>query len=150
MLFHFSLETLLRFRRSKERQMGLAAIQAAQNVARVRQEIEFVDSSRNGIVAGEIREMETSLPAAQIHFDRLCCSILAERRLELQKELVQLEELRTNCLRNFQRAHREREVVDTLRRRQLEVHRQQENRREQKRLDELFVMGCGFTKRQVT
>jgi flagellar export protein FliJ len=140
MPFHFPLETVLRFRRSLERQKELRLLEALRQVMAVKQGIEAVDRCAADILEDQHREMARAVPAAQLHFDRLRFSILKERRLELGKVLAQREEVFAHCQKEFFDDHRARESVEVLRQHQLQIYQQEERRREQRRLDDLFLL----------
>ncbi|HYM01212.1 MAG TPA: hypothetical protein VEZ90_19790, partial [Blastocatellia bacterium] len=85
--------------------------------------------------------------AAELQFDVLRLSLLMERRRELEKQLVDAETLRYARNQDFQQARRQREVMDTLRRHQIEIYRQQEVRQDQRRIDDLFLLRRAYLRR---
>jgi flagellar export protein FliJ len=136
MAFHFSLETFLRYRRSVERQRELKLLHAVQEVVSVTQEIAIVDGS----ISATLESQSHAVTGAQLHFDGLRCSVLRERRLQLERTLVQRQKFRALCEREFHAAHRDREAVEILREEQLQSYRLEEDRREQRRLDDIFLL----------
>src|SRR5271165_6477414 len=90
------------------------------------------------IAAQRRTQFESGISAAELQFDILCRSVLAEQRNSLERQLLEAEALRRACSEDFLRARRQREVIGTLRHHQLEDYQQEEARREQRRLDDLF------------
>jgi flagellar export protein FliJ len=140
MAFQFSLETLLRVRRSIERQQELKLLCAVRQVVSTVQEIEMADRAIAAVWASEQQELETEMRAAQLHFDAAWRVVLYERRKGLEKVLAEREALRAQCQKEFQAAHREREAVEVLREEQRERYRGDEERREQAQMDDLFLI----------
>jgi flagellar export protein FliJ len=140
MAFRFSLQALLRFRQSLERQQELRLQQAQHQVALARRAIEDLDRHVAATAARCAGELSTGLSAAELQFETLCRTVLLEHRHHLEQMLSQSEEIRSSCTQALRETRRQREVVDTLRQRQLQVHRQHEKRAEQRYLDELFLL----------
>jgi len=148
MPFRFSLQTLLRFRQSVERQWELRLQEANQQVIEVEREIETVQQRKAELARYELRQLSQGVAGAQLHFHTLVRSRLAERREVLQRELARRREARADCLCQLQVAHREREAVDALRESQLRIYRQEASRREQRRLDDLFLLRRDYLSRR--
>jgi flagellar export protein FliJ len=148
MPFRFPLQTLLRFRQSVERQHELRVLEANQQAAAVRLQIENVEQRRSGLAEEERRELAAGVSAAQLHFHILVRSLLARQRELLEHELARCEEVCRQRHAEFQRAHQEHEVVSALRENQLRSHTQTESRREQRRLDDMFLLRRKFLLRR--
>ncbi len=148
MPFRFPLQTLLRYRHGIEQQRELRLHEAAQRVAAVRREIEMVDHCAQRLEQGELRELASGLKASQLHFNRLCRSVLMSRRLELQELLAEEEKNRAHCQAEYQSAHRDREAVETLRKEGQGRYLREEARREQRRLDDLFLLRREYMRRR--
>jgi flagellar export protein FliJ len=147
MAFRFPLETLLRYRRSVERQCELEFLQALQQVVAVQHEIEMVDGQLAALKTSGLRELETGVTASQLHFDAQRESVLASRRAFLMIELERREGLRLQRQQEFQHARREREVLESLRQQHHQAYLREEARREQKRLDDLFLQRREYSRR---
>jgi len=148
MPFQFPLETLLRYRRGIEQQRELKLQEAVQRLIAVQREIGAVDESVRWLEENELHELVSGLRASQLHWDRLCLSALAARRLELEELLAQREQERARCQTEFFSAHRDREAVETLRKEGLGRYLQEQARREQRRLDDLFLMRREYRNRR--
>ena len=140
MAFRFPLETLSRVRQGLERQHELRLQEANHQVAMLRQQIEDTHSEMQNISARRRPQLESGISAAELQFDVLCRSVLTERQHALEKQLVEAEALRHTRSEDFLRARRQREVIDTLRRHQLQTYQQEEARQDQRRLDDLFLL----------
>ena len=147
MAFRFPLETLLRVRQGLERQHELRLQEANQRVAMLRQQIEDTHSEMRNISARRQPQLEIGISAAELHFDVLCQSVLTERQHALEKQLVEAESLRHLRSEEFLQARRQREVIDTLRRHQLQDYQQEEARQNQRRLDDLFLLRRSYLRR---
>ena len=147
MAFRFPLETLLRVRQGLERQHELRLQEANQRVAMLRQQIEDTHSEMRNISARRQPQLEIGISTAELHFDVLCQSVLTERQHALEKQLVEAESLRHLRSEEFLQARRQREVIDTLRRHQLQDYQQEEARQNQRRLDDLFLLRRSYLRR---
>jgi flagellar export protein FliJ len=147
MPFHFPLETVLRFRRSQERQQEILLQEANHRVTIVRQEVNRIEGSLATVISRLEFQLREGMTAAEIQFGHLTCSELIRLRKQLEKDLIAREQERAHSMKLFQQARRQREVVETLRRQKLQLHRQQENRQEQRRLDDQFLLRREFLRR---
>jgi flagellar export protein FliJ len=147
MAFRFPLEVLLRVRQGLERQEELRLHDANLRVAMLRQQIEDVDGEMENIEVRRKPQMESGISAAELQFDVLCCSVLAEQKHALEKQLVEAEAFRHFCSEAFREARRQREVMDTLRCHQLQDYTLRESRRDQRRLDDLFLLRRAYLRR---
>ena len=140
MAFRFTLQALLRLRQGLEHQRELQLQEANFQVALARAEILDLDRWRTELAARNADLMRSGLSAAEIQFSGLCREALLTHRRELEKELALREQVRAERSREYQQARQQREVMDTLRQRQLQLYRLKETRQEQRRLDELFLL----------
>jgi flagellar export protein FliJ len=140
MPFHFSLATLLHHRASLERKREIAFTEAIQRVGLVQQEI---DNQRKQLRTMEIaasHDLEAGVIAAQLQFEIMLRANLGNRLEQLNQELAKAEELRELARSQLQEARRQRESVDIIRKHQLEEYLRDEKRREQRRMDDLFLL----------
>jgi len=147
MAFQFPLDMLLRFRRSLEHQRELALGEANQRVVSTEQKIAEVDRVIVNLLSRENREMESGLTAAQLRFDVLCRNALEDSRHDLETVLEQCKELRERCRKDYQKAHQDREVVETLREQQLQIFRRNAEKQEQRQLDDMFLLRREYLRR---
>ena len=147
MPFRFPLAAVLRFRQTVERRHEILLQQANREVAAARQAIDELDRTKAEAAARYARELAAGVSAAEMQFNLLCRSTLAQRRSELEKKLAGAEEIRAARRQEFQHAHQQREAVDTLRQHQLQTYTEEEQKREQRTLDDLLLMRREFLRR---
>jgi len=140
MTFRFALQVLLRLKESQEHQQRLVLEQANAKVQGCQLRIAQTDEKIEASKRVRQHSLEDGVRSAEILFLELCSSRLAGHRQEMEKELTQLRELRNTCLQTYQRLHREREALDTLRSSQLQRFHLEEARREQKQVDDFFLL----------
>jgi flagellar protein FliJ len=147
MAFRFPLEVLLRVRQSLERQQELRLQEANLRVAMLRRQLEDVQRELENIEARQRPRLESGISAAELQFDVLCRSVLTEQRHTLEEHLAEAETHRHSCVEAFHQARRQREVMETLRRHQLQEYHQQEARQDQRRLDDLILLRRAYLRR---
>jgi flagellar export protein FliJ len=147
MAFVFSLEALLRFRKSLEHEEELLLQEANYQLSLVQRHISDVDSQLESLHKRLQQELQQGLSAAELHFRNECGVTLLQHRTRLEQEAVQKEKLRRERLESFQVARRGRELVETLRQHQSQLYRQNEMRQEQRRLDDQFLSRRSFLRR---
>lgn len=140
MPFRFALETVLHLRQSLERQQELRLRAANQQVGRVRHMIELLDGRGREMQAQATQQLISGASAAEVQFGLLCQDTLAKQRGVTLRELRRLEELRDQQQKSYQKARRDRETFASMRERQLIEYRRQATRREQRELDDTFLL----------
>ena len=144
MAFTFSLHAVLHLRQSLEHQQELRLRAANQHVARVRQLIEQMDLHRARLQLLQGNELTAGTTAAEMRFGLLCDGEILRHRWELEQQLVRLQQLRDQQREIFQQARRARETLESVRDRQLLMHQKQAARREQRNMDDLFLLRRNF------
>jgi flagellar export protein FliJ len=147
MAFRFPLEVLLRVRQGLERQQELRLQEANHRIAALRRQIEDVVGEVDEIIIRRRPQLASGISGAELQFDVLCRSVLTTRRDVLEKQLIDAEAHRFSCYADFQQARRQREVMDTLRLHQLQDYNQQQARRDQRRLDDMFLLRRAYLRR---
>lgn len=147
MAFHFPLQAVLHFRKSLEHQQELRLRAANQQVARVRHLIEQMDQRRRQLDSTQTQQLSSGTTAAELQFGLLCDSELLRHRLVLEQELARLRQLREQQRQVFQQARRARETLESLRDQQFRVYQKESARREQRSLDDLFLMRREYLRR---
>jgi flagellar export protein FliJ len=140
MTFRFPLEAVLHFRKSVEHQQELRLRAANQLVAKLRNRIEQLSGRIAELRNRHAQELGRGTSAAEMRFVLECEAILEQQRQAAARELTRLEALRNQQQKIFQQARRERETFESLRDRQLRNYEREAARREQRRLDELFLI----------
>jgi flagellar export protein FliJ len=147
MPFNFSLQAVLHFREGLEHQQELRLRAANQQVARVRHLIEQVDARSQELYSRQMADLSSGLTAAELRFGLLCETELLRHRRELEGELVRLQQLREKQREIYQQARRARQTLEALRDSQLAFYRKEAARREQRNLDDLFLMRREYLRR---
>ena len=147
MAFQFPLESLLRFRQSLERQQEILLQQANFQAAELRRMIAALERAAGEIRASNATDLRAGTCAAELHFNALRLSMLAERRLKIEAALVQAEERCALRRQALQHSRQQREIIDSLRKRQLHSYEDLQKKREQRRLDDLFLLRRDFLRR---
>ena len=140
MPFRFPLQALLHLRQSLEHQQELRLRAANQQVARVRYALEQLD--------GRVRQTQTLFSqylagvttGAELSFLRTTEGLLHAQRQEVEHELSRCQHVRDQQERVFRQARRERETFESLRDEQLRDYEREQARRQQRQLDDLFLM----------
>jgi len=140
MTFRFRLDGVLRFRKSVEQSEEVALYRIVREIIDVERELQQLESNQVRIREQREQDLTRTLPAVHLRE-------IAERELELQtaadrvrSRLRQLETQRHQQLAIYQTAHQNREVLSELREQQRRTHQMEQRRREQKALDDLFLI----------
>lgn len=141
MSFHFTLNGVLRLRESLER-LELQRLQAISSaVALARAEIETLE---NEMAAVQRRILDAVAAAgvtgAEFHFELAREEGRIALRSELLKKLADLEEKQKEQQGRYFQARMQRKIVSNLYERQLAQYKLEQSRREQQRIDELFLI----------
>lgn len=140
MSFHFSLEALLRLRQSQEHQQELRLESANRAVTTLRGRLQALDTQIAGLTSFGTNELQAGTTMSELHFLHACREIALDTRKVLERELEKAEQLRAQCFRDYKNARMKRELLDSLREHQLKTQHQQESRRAQRELDDLFLL----------
>lgn len=140
MAFHFSLEAVLHLRKSLEHQQELKLRAANQNVARVRHAIEQMDGRRQELLLVQNKRLTDGTTAAEMRFELQCEAQLLRHRREAEQQLVKLEQAQAQQREVLHQARKAKETLEAVRDRQLSLYQRDALRREQRNLDDLFLM----------
>lgn len=147
MPFHFALETVLHFRQSIEHQQQLRLLAANQQVARVQHLVEQMDARRQQLHAIQIKQLSSGMTAAELRFGLLCEAEILRHRRELEQQHVRLQQLREQQREIFHQARRARETLEAVRDQQFRLYQKEAVRREQRSLDDLFLLRRQYLRR---
>jgi flagellar export protein FliJ len=140
MPFRFPLQALLHFRQSLEHQQELRLRAANQQVAQVRHALEQLDGRIRQTQTLSSQSLASGTTGAELSFLQASEALMHTRRQELERELLRCQHLRDQQERIFLQARRERETFESLRSQQFRAYQLDQARREQRRLDDLFLM----------
>jgi flagellar export protein FliJ len=147
MAFHFSLETLLRFRQGLERRQETLLQAANQRLATVRSEIDSLGQFLEHRRTVRSEELSRGTFASELQFEMVGDDILRQRLQVLHQECSRVQASRDEQLETFRKARTDREAVESIRDRQLRAYNEDQRRREQRQLDDLFLMRREFLRR---
>src|SRR5579863_334776 len=147
MAFHFPLQAVLHFRQSLEHQQELRLRAANQQVARVKRVLDQHGVRVQEHHANQRRDLLAGTTAAELRFAALCESSLLHQRQELERELQRLQNLRDEQQRLFVNARRQRDTLYGLRDHQHREYQRRAARREQRQLDDAFLLRRAYLQR---
>jgi len=147
MAFEFPLQAVLHFRKSLEHQQELRLRAANQRAARVRHMIDHLDGRRQEMHSAQAKELSIGITSAELRFELQCEGELKRHRKELEQQLAALEKLRDQQRGIWQQARQARETLESVRDQQLSLYKKQALRREQRSLDDVFLMRREFLRR---
>lgn len=136
MPFAFAYESLLRLRRSQQGQQELRVQQANERVRQVVRELHNLDTK---IAEVSFSHRPEDLRAAELQFNESRCRVLEERRRQARIRLAELRDLQAAAVRQLRTAWQQREVLETLRRQRWRAYVLDQQRREQRALDDLYL-----------
>lgn len=140
MAFCFQLEAVLRLRRSLERQQELLLQAANHEVLQMQRRILALKEWQKALQRNEEESLKAGTAAAELLFDNVLNSALLEHVHVFQSQLLQLENARDKARAALEEARRKREMLENLRDQQQRYFRMEQARREQRSIDELFLM----------
>jgi flagellar export protein FliJ len=147
MPFHFPLQAVLHYRQSMEHQQELRLRAANQQVARAQHLIDQMDLQTKERRSIEMEELSSGTSAAELQFGLLREASMLRRRREFEQQLIRAQQLRDQQREIFQQARRAREMLESLRDQQLHLYKKDAARREQRSLDDLFLMRREYLRR---
>ncbi len=140
MPFQFSLEPLLKLRKSYERLERLHLLGIVAIMVRVREELSALDTE-SGDARRRLQEtLASGLAGVEIHLEAACEKLRADRRQGLNSRLADLAQKHEKQRLVYLNARRKREILENLRDRQWDDYRRTQDRREQRDLDELHLL----------
>jgi len=139
MAFRFTLEAVLTYRKNLEQREYLALGKVQQEISQVEALIKECEERIAELC--NHRAEESAKGIASIHLQEFYTRerILQRRCEELQIKLQELKVKRQQCLKTYEQARQKREILEELRSRQLHAYVVEQGRREQQRLDDLYL-----------
>jgi flagellar export protein FliJ len=147
MAFRFPLAAILHYRQSLEHQQELRVREANQHAARVRRAIDQLQQRVLENKSERLQYLTDGTTAAEIRFSLMREAALRQHHQELLRELMRVQKVRDQQQKLFQQARRERETYESLRDHQLHEYERKARRREQRELDDLFLLRQSYLRR---
>lgn len=140
MAFQFALQSVLRLRASLERQEELRLLSAAAAVAKLRGELDRIQTEQVRRKRAVLGELAAGSLGAVLQYSSFCdgASLWAQKNLRVQIE--EAERQRLVQLGRYQVARQKREILERLREHQRDAFTVAFNRREQQSVDEAFLI----------
>ena len=140
MPFAYRLEVLLRLQRSLEHQEENRLLACAARVARLRAELHAWTEARSARMRGVVQELEAGATGAALQFAADWDVAARLKQSEIRKQVEAAEQQRLQQMRVYREARQKREVLDGLKERQQTAYNQEELRKIQRTLDEMFLV----------
>jgi len=140
MAFRFSLETVLHFRKSVEQAEQATLHQIVQAISIHRAELRQIEENQHSLREQRNRELNQGLPAAHLLEWNDREESFSRAANLLRQELQRLELARQKQMLIFQNARREREILSRIREQRHNTWEREEARKQQKAIDELFLI----------
>jgi flagellar export protein FliJ len=139
MAFRFALAAVLKFRESLEQQAYLLLERIQQEIAQMERRIRKCEERLSVAAKRRETEMRRGIPSVHLQaaFDEE--HALQKQREALQAKLQELQLKRQESLKVYEEARQKREVLDSLRTRQLDAYHREQVKRQQKMLDDIFL-----------
>lgn len=137
MRFHFSLESVLRLRRSQQRQQELRVHHATEQVTRTIERLRAMDA-KTVLLSSDYRAYDVR--GAELEFVQEQRNVLEDLRRRTQFELAAARVRHSELLAGLRKIWQEREVLESLRKREFEIFLREQVRREQSVQDDLFLL----------
>jgi len=139
MPFRFSLATVLRIRESIELREEQALMRIQLEMTRIANQIEELSATIAKAYLAREREMQQPIPASHLQMYISQMNAAAEKRKALYVEFLALEQQRIKQMRIYQAAHRDREALTDMSKKQRDVYEHEQALSHQKNLDDIFV-----------
>ena len=139
MAFRFALAAVLKYRESLEQREYLALEKTQQEIVQTKIALDQCEKRRSA--ATRRREADLRRGVTSVHLQAAYEeeTALEEQGEKLRAHLRQLQVQRENCLKAYELARRNRELLDKLRTRQLDAYRHDQAKRQQATLDDVFL-----------
>ena len=139
MAFVFSLAAVLALRHQREQQQERALTAILHELAAGRDTVHRIEDELRRLHADHAQTRPQSQQAVSLHEQYARIHVLEQGRAEMLARLADLEIRRAAQQQLYLAAHRDRELLDDLKTRQRAGFSLEAARRDQKRMDDLFL-----------
>lgn len=139
MAFQFPLAAVLRYRESLEQREYLALEKIQQDIVRLEGRIRQVESERSEASENRIRELARGTRAVALQSAYEYEKALEQEIERLRGQWQELKKKWRQQLAAYELARRNRETLEKLRERQRDAYTQEQSKREQAVIDDLFL-----------
>jgi flagellar export protein FliJ len=140
MPFRFTLSPVLRLRENLERREYLTLQALYSESAEVRSDIRALEQVLAQARSQRASKLSEGMPAVLLQFELESEARVEHRRQTLLAKLADLQAKVKEQIEKYRQARQKREVLEELRRQQLQEYTREEATREQQAADELFLL----------
>lgn len=147
MAFQYRLESVLRLQRSIEKQEENRLLACVSKLARLRTELDSWEEARRRRKRQDAEDLKSGSTAAALTLTVGWDAGVTRKQHELAAKLKKAEEERSAQVAKVQQERQKREVLEGLKERLQTVHNQEELRRIQQVMDDMFLTRAFYYKR---
>ena len=138
MPFRFPLEALLRLRTTLTRQEELRLEGIAQQLQAARQQLESLQIRRREFERNLNAELKRGTLGSELQLRMIGSRGLRDAEQQLSRAIVALERSWSEQREKFKEARQRQEVLENVRQGQVTIYQEEQRRREQQLIDDLF------------
>ena len=139
MPFNFQLATVLKFRQGMEQREYIALERIQHEIVSTAAQLEQLETARQLAVRGTDSNLRKGTPAILLQTDLDQEQALEQEKKKLRIRLGELDNQKTQRLKQYEIARQKREVLEELRNRQFESFTREQAKREQAQIDDMFL-----------
>lgn len=139
MNFHFSLSAVLEFRKALEQRESLALEKLQHQIARLELRLRDLDEQLRAVFNRREGDLKRGLPAIHLQCNLDQEALLNGEKKRLRAELERTLTQKVERLKLYTLARQKREVLESLRDRQLQEFNRIQEKRHQAVMDDLFL-----------
>lgn len=139
MAFRFALAAVLKCRETLEKREYLALEKTQQEIAQTEIALHQCDERLSAATRRREADLRRGVTSVHLHAAYEEETALEKQGEKLRAQLRELQVRRQNCLKAYEQARRNRELLDELRIRQLDAYHREQAKREQAALDDVFL-----------
>jgi flagellar export protein FliJ len=143
MAFHFPLEALLRLRATQTRQEEIRLESLSQRLIATRQQREVLKQQQCAYQQAMLDDLRQAAEASELHLRLVGQRGLVQVERRLEQALLELQRAWQEQEKKYLAARQREEVLKSVRQDQLDAYREDERRREQRVVDDLFLSRHG-------
>lgn len=140
MAFRFPLETVLRYRKELEKREERILEQRREALALLQVELENLNRSRVEVTAARAVLLRKGLLGDDLHHHEFQLQQMDNLRADLAERIASAQAAYQEQMSSFLVARQKREILEELRNSQKNSYFEQQNRREQQKIDEIFSL----------
>jgi flagellar export protein FliJ len=140
MPFHFTLQAVLRLRSSYEQMEKLRLLAITAAIVRAREEIAALENESRTARQHMQGRLGAGVLAGELHFEDSSENVRLARKNAAASRLAELEKKQVAQRQAYRTARQKREILVNLRQKQWDEYRGAQARREQRSVDESFLL----------